>query len=481
MPNFLDRAVALFREPDVGLVQTPQNFVNPDPVQVNLGAERLLPDEQRFFFDVVLPARDAWGTAFCCGTSAVIRLAPLLAIGGFPTNSVTEDYLLSLRLKERGFRTVLSARAAELWPGAGRGRRIRVAARPLVPRHDADHSRTKRSAVAVDQARLDRSHGADRQFPRMGGDLPACASPASSCRRYACSSTFSRCTRRSATSSPTSAPTTCGRCCSVLWISNGRTQPILTEVWQLLAAPEIVRAVYAGLMRPKGGKFVVTDKGGDRSKGFIHGDKLAIYFGLMALTFFAIGWNFFVEGRSRPGAFGGLAFGWSWFNIVLLSVLGAIAVEQPRRRRAERYDARGEVRARFANGDEICKLVDISLGGLRLASSAKPLLDEAVSVDFGRGAIAGARRQDRAGRLRGRDRAESGGSHRHDQGILFRRLLPAIPRRAPPPSRRRAGEAAARMTLGAAASTPPGRLDTSSRKTAAWRPPLRSRRFRLVT
>src|ERR1700734_2196241 len=90
MPNFLDRAMALFRLPTVGLVQTPQNFINPDPVQVNLGAERLLPDEQRFFFDVVLPARDAWGTAFCCGTSAVIRLDPLLAIGGFPTDSVTE-------------------------------------------------------------------------------------------------------------------------------------------------------------------------------------------------------------------------------------------------------------------------------------------------------------------------------------------------------------------------------------------------------
>ena len=53
--NFLDRARGAVSRPDVGLVQTPQNFVNPDPVQVNLGAERLLPDEQRFFFDVVCP------------------------------------------------------------------------------------------------------------------------------------------------------------------------------------------------------------------------------------------------------------------------------------------------------------------------------------------------------------------------------------------------------------------------------------------
>jgi len=174
-----------------------------------------------------------------------------------------------------------------------------------------------------------------------------------------------------------------------LWISKGRTQPILTEVWQLLAAPEIVRAVYAGLMRPNGQKFVVTDKGGDRSTGFIHGDKLAIYATLTGLTFFAIGWHFIVEGRSQPAAFGGLAFAWSWFNIVLLLVLGAITVERPRRRRAERYDAGGEVRARFANRVEICELADISLGGFRLASAAKPSLGEPVSIEMGRGLLQG--------------------------------------------------------------------------------------------
>jgi cellulose synthase (UDP-forming) len=32
-------------------------------------------------------------------------MQPLMEIGGFPTDSVTEDYLLSLRLKEKGFST----------------------------------------------------------------------------------------------------------------------------------------------------------------------------------------------------------------------------------------------------------------------------------------------------------------------------------------------------------------------------------------
>jgi cellulose synthase (UDP-forming) len=71
--DFLDRALALFHDPKVGLVQTPQHFFNQDPIQQNLGLGRTYPDEQRFFFDHVQPARDAWGLAFCCGTSSVMR------------------------------------------------------------------------------------------------------------------------------------------------------------------------------------------------------------------------------------------------------------------------------------------------------------------------------------------------------------------------------------------------------------------------
>ena len=106
MPNFLDRTLSLFREKDVGIVQTPQHFINPDPLQSNLGASRVWPDEQRYFFDVVMASKDAWDAAFCCGTSSVIRFAPLWQVGGLPTWSVTEDYLLTLRLKVEGYRTI---------------------------------------------------------------------------------------------------------------------------------------------------------------------------------------------------------------------------------------------------------------------------------------------------------------------------------------------------------------------------------------
>ena len=75
MPNakLLTRTLALTRDEDVGIVQTPQNFFNPDPIQANLAVAGVWPDEQRFFFDFVLLSKDAWGGAFCCGTSSVIR------------------------------------------------------------------------------------------------------------------------------------------------------------------------------------------------------------------------------------------------------------------------------------------------------------------------------------------------------------------------------------------------------------------------
>lgn len=94
------------RDPRVAVVQTPQHFFNEDPVQSNLSLSKVFPDEQRYFFDVVMTSKDAWGAAFCCGTSSLIRFDALIGIGGFPTDSVTEDYLLSLRLRQAGFQTV---------------------------------------------------------------------------------------------------------------------------------------------------------------------------------------------------------------------------------------------------------------------------------------------------------------------------------------------------------------------------------------
>ncbi len=49
---------------------------------------------------------------FCCGTNVVFRRAALDDAGGFPQDSLTEDFELSIRLHERGWRSPLRSRGA---------------------------------------------------------------------------------------------------------------------------------------------------------------------------------------------------------------------------------------------------------------------------------------------------------------------------------------------------------------------------------
>lgn len=102
---FLKRTVGLFDDPSIGIVQTPQHFFNRDPVQRNLWIADRWPDEQRLFFDHLAPSLDAWDSMFCCGSCAVMRRTALDAIGGVPTQSITEDILTTLEMLRAGYRT----------------------------------------------------------------------------------------------------------------------------------------------------------------------------------------------------------------------------------------------------------------------------------------------------------------------------------------------------------------------------------------
>jgi cellulose synthase (UDP-forming) len=104
--NFLMRTIGFFADPAVGIVQVPHAFYNHDPMQANLALRKSLPDEQRFFFDAIMPSRDAWNAAFCCGSNSVTRRAALRTVGdALPTQSITEDILLTLTLLRKGYVT----------------------------------------------------------------------------------------------------------------------------------------------------------------------------------------------------------------------------------------------------------------------------------------------------------------------------------------------------------------------------------------
>ncbi|OKP63575.1 Curdlan synthase, partial [Ensifer adhaerens] len=103
--HFLKRTLPFFSDEGIGIVQTPQHFFNVDPVQSNLGLENIWPDEQRLFFDEIAPSRDVWDVSFCCGSCSIARRKAVDAIGGFPTESITEDLLTTLSMLNKGYKT----------------------------------------------------------------------------------------------------------------------------------------------------------------------------------------------------------------------------------------------------------------------------------------------------------------------------------------------------------------------------------------
>ena len=99
--NILWRLVGLLDE-TTALVQTPQHYYTTDPIQHNLGGGQVWTEEQRHFFDVVLPAKDAWGGAVCVGTGFVVR-REALGPHGFETSCLSEDVYGGYAIRSRGF------------------------------------------------------------------------------------------------------------------------------------------------------------------------------------------------------------------------------------------------------------------------------------------------------------------------------------------------------------------------------------------
>ncbi|MBW4664216.1 MAG: glycosyltransferase [Chroococcus sp. CMT-3BRIN-NPC107] len=104
--NFLIRTVGFFQDEKIALVQTPQSFYNIDPIARNLGLENVLAPEEEVFYRQIQPIRDAAGSVVCSGTSFVVRRSALEAVGGFVTDSVSEDYFTGIQISALGYRLV---------------------------------------------------------------------------------------------------------------------------------------------------------------------------------------------------------------------------------------------------------------------------------------------------------------------------------------------------------------------------------------
>ena len=96
--DFLQHTLPYFAtQPNTALVQTPQTFYNVVP------AADIFNHHNLTFYQAMQPGLDAWGATVCCGTNFVARSVALHGVGYFPTESITEDYLLSLKLATAGW------------------------------------------------------------------------------------------------------------------------------------------------------------------------------------------------------------------------------------------------------------------------------------------------------------------------------------------------------------------------------------------
>jgi cellulose synthase (UDP-forming) len=91
-----------FADPNVAMVQTPQYYANSRGGNLVAAASWA---QQALFFGVIARGKASLGAMFCCGTNVVFRRSSLEAVGGFPEESITEDFELSLVLHENGWKT----------------------------------------------------------------------------------------------------------------------------------------------------------------------------------------------------------------------------------------------------------------------------------------------------------------------------------------------------------------------------------------
>lgn len=99
--NWVKRQEALDQK--IGFIQTPQRFYNPDLFHYNLFAEGKIPNEQDFFSREVNVANNAHNAAVYTGSNTVLSRAAIIEAGGFPTNTITEDFQLGVSIQEQGY------------------------------------------------------------------------------------------------------------------------------------------------------------------------------------------------------------------------------------------------------------------------------------------------------------------------------------------------------------------------------------------
>ena len=365
--GILERTLGLFEEKEVGIVQTPQHFFNPDPVQTNLFCASIWPDEQRFFFNFLMPCKDAWGAAFCCGTSAVFRVAALQACGGMATETVTEDMLTTFRMEEVGYKTIYLNEPLSMG---------------LAPEglHEYITQRSRWCLGAIQQIYTRWSFAGSARLSFISR-----LSFFDSILFWITRSAFQLMlltapmvywlTGTAVIQAETPdliyylAPMVAANLMFMSFFARNRIMPFVTDIAALITSFTLVRTVAHGLVKPDGHAFKVTAKGKSSDAVTVQWRLFLQFASLAWITLAGMIWN--LRSNSVLNGTPGYAMNviCSLVSTAVFSLAALAAVEQPRRRKHERFVCGEPAEVHVGANVFDCTVQDISVGGAMLCRS----------------------------------------------------------------------------------------------------------------
>ncbi|WP_158780688.1 UDP-forming cellulose synthase catalytic subunit [Pantoea sp. BAV 3049] len=382
---FLQATVAPFlKDPKLALLQTPHYFYSPDPFERNLKAAREIPNEGALFYGPVQQGNDNWNATFFCGSCAVIRRSALEEIGGFATETVTEDAHTALKMQRRGWKSAflalpLAAGLATERLGLHIIQRTRWA-RGMTQIFRVDNPLLGRglkwqqrlcylNAMLHFQFGLPRVIFLTAPLAYLLFNLNIIHSSASLIFAYVLPHLVMSLYVNSRMN---------GRFRATFW----------GEIYETVMAFHLVIPTLLTMISPKHGKFNVTDKGGLLDVGFFDFNIVRPH--VICATLLLIG---VVSGIVRAVAhnyFGvdpyviALNIGWAMFSLIILMAAIAVARETRQTRKTIRIDVNIPVVLHYASGiSSRTTTVNLSMGGAQVtAPDNRHETDEIEGIDL---------------------------------------------------------------------------------------------------
>lgn len=105
-PNFLLTTLPFFftGTDEIGFVQLPQSFNNPDIFQLRFKLENKIPFEQDYFYHSIQIAKNTTNSAIYCGTNALFSRKALNSCNGFAIGTISEDIATGMMIESKGYK-----------------------------------------------------------------------------------------------------------------------------------------------------------------------------------------------------------------------------------------------------------------------------------------------------------------------------------------------------------------------------------------